>query len=264
MIDDEDLVRASGELEDRFGKARAARFGEELPDLVADLTERWALALEGLLPSGATSVVVRVVDRAGMPAVLKLSPDAEWVPGDTLDVPSTTLPPPQEWAVLLADLHGTPRVGVTDLLRHRCEDMFRGIGARQATERVAAHVPTDLWAWTVEECLALLDTDREEVVLHGDLHLGNVLRSDRHGLVVIGPKLCAGDRCFDMVDYVVAEGTVEEMTARALALAPLVGTDPERLLRWSRVNAVVTAISRTAWSGPDARTQTLLGLARHG
>ncbi|WP_162802248.1 aminoglycoside phosphotransferase family protein [Ornithinimicrobium murale] len=297
MITDEDLVREGAALDDRFGVERAAAFGRQLPAVVADLAHRWRLAPEGPLSTGATSVVVPVRTASGEPAVIKISPDAEFLarqgamlrhlaptgrvpavleadaaagalllervlPHRTLDDSRATPPTAVEWAGLLRDLHGTTTEGVTDLLRQRCEDMFRRIGARQATEQVSAHIPREVWGRAVEDCLALLETDQEQVVIHGDLHLGNVLRSSDRGLVVIDPKLCVGDRCFDMVDFVVVSGTADQMAQRVRELAPLVDTDPGRLLRWSRVNAVVTAISRTAWSGPDAWTQTLLEFAR--
>lgn len=297
MITDEDLIREGTTLGERFGAERAAAFGARLPDLVADLTDRWGLRLEGLLPSGASSVVLAVADRTGAPAALKITPDGPFLsrqagmlrhlaptgrvplvleeasaygailmervePSRTLDDSRDAPPTPAEWADLLADLHATTTDGVTDVLRQRCEDMFRRIGARQATERVSTHISREVWGRAVEDCLSLLETDREQVVIHGDLHLGNVLRSEDRGLVVIDPKLCVGDRCFDMVDFVVTNGTADQMVQRAAELAPLVGMDLDRLLRWSRVNAVVTAISRTAWSGPDDWTATLLEFAR--
>lgn len=297
VITDEDLVRECLRLDERFGAERAAAFGQMLPNLLAELVDRWDVTPQRLLPSGATSVVVAVTDRSGVPAVLKISPDAPFLsrqagmlrhlgptgrvplvleeaatdgamllervePTRTLNESRDSPPAPEEWADLLGDLHGTSLDGVTDLLRQRCEDMFRRIGARRATDQVSAHVSRSVWGRAVEECLSLLETDSEQVVIHGDLHLGNVLRSDQHGLVVIDPKLCVGDRCFDMVDFVVTTGTADQMVARALELAPLAGVEPDRLLRWSRVNAVVAAISRTAWTGPSAWTQTLLEFAR--
>lgn len=297
MSTDEDLVREGSALDDRFGVERATEFGRQLPAVVADLARRWQLVRDGPLSTGATSVVVPVRTVPGDPAVLKISPDSQFLarqgamlrhlaltgrvpavleedaatgalllervlPDRTLDDSRATSPTPTEWASLLRDLHGTTTEGVTDLLRQRCEDMFRRIGARQASEQVSAHVPRELWGHAVQECLALLETDREQVVIHGDLHLGNVLRSATRGLVAIDPRLCVGDRCFDMVDYVVISGTADQMAQRALELSPLVGADPDRLLRWSRVNAVVTAISRTAWNGPDDWTATLLEFAR--
>lgn len=300
VLTEPDLVAAGAALEERFGAERASAFARGLPVLLRGLSQRWSLEVEGLLPSGATSVVLAVTHRSG-PGVLKISPDAGFltrqvrmlrhlvptgrvptvlaedpsggamlmervVPGTTLDDSRATPPTPQEWAELLSDLHGTTADGVAEVLRQRCEDMFRRIGARQTLPQVNEHISREVWGRAVDECLSLLETDREQVVIHGDLHLGNVLRAesrpDGRTLVAVDPKLCVGDRCFDMVDFVVTTGTAEEMAQRAYDLASLVRVDPERLLRWSRVNAVVTGISRLSWSGPDDWTRTLLEFAQ--
>src|SRR5262249_56979564 len=44
----------------------------------------------------------------------------------------------------------------------------------------------------------LLESTTEPVVLHGDLHHYNVLRSRRGGWLAIDPKGLVGDRCFDV------------------------------------------------------------------
>lgn len=297
MITDEDLVREGSALDDRFGAERADAFGRALPGIVADLTARWSLRQGFLYESGATSVVLAVETSGGEPAVLKVSPDAPFLtrqvgmlrhlaptgrapavleedanvgavllervePGDTVDSARSTPPTPETWSTLLWDLHGTTSSGVDDVLADRCEDMFERISARQSRPAVRPHVPDALWQQVVADCRELLRDDREDAVIHGDLHLGNVLRGGDRGLVVIDPKLCVGDRCFDMVDFVVADGDHEQMVDRARQLAALVDLDPGRLLAWSRVNAVVTAISWITWHGPSRRTETLLAFAQ--
>jgi streptomycin 6-kinase len=47
----------------------------------------------------------------------------------------------------------------------------------------------------------LLASTRAAVALHGDLHHFNVLRSDRAGWLAIDPKGLAGDRCFDVCQF---------------------------------------------------------------
>lgn len=301
MITDEDLRAAAADLADRFGAPRAEGFGRALPGLVDELAERWGLRLSQRLTSGATSVVLageragtpvvlklspdaeflnrqadmlRTLGPTGrVPAVLEqegLEQDGpeggavlmeRILPGTTID--AGPVPAPRDWADLTGDLHRpSPGPGaVTDRLEDRCAEMEERIGARQARPDVRRHVPDRLWRAAMEECRELVTSCPDPVVIHGDLHLGNVLAGGPRGLVAIDPKLCVGDRCFDLVDYVVVEGDADDMVERARRLAPLVGTDPDRLLAWSRVNAVVTAVSRTAWRGFDDRCARLLALA---
>lgn len=296
MTTDEDLAREGAALSDRFGEARATAFSRSLPGLVAELTAGWDLQVESLYPSGATSVVLAVQTADGAPAALKVSPDVEFmaqqtrmlrrlgptgrapivleeseqvgavlleriVPGDTLDSTRSVPPSPPEWAALLHDLHTTETTGIPGTLAERCADMFERIGARQSLPAVRKHVPDALWERAIRDCRELLRSNSEDVVIHGDLHLGNVLDGGERGLVVIDPKLCVGDRCFDMVDYVIAEGSADGMRARAVHLAELAEMDIERLLAWTSVNAVVSAISYMTWSGPSSRTDALLTLA---
>lgn len=297
MTSPDDLVREGAALSDRFGQERALSFSRSLPGLVDELTTRWGLQVESLYPSGATSVVIAVRTDGGAPAALKVSPDADFLteqsrmlrhlaptgrapvvlkederagavllerilPGDTLDSTRATPPSPVEWAALLRALHTTDAGGITGTLAARCEEMFERIGARQALPAVREHVPDELWDRAVATCRDLLRSGTEQVVIHGDLHLGNVLDGGERGLVVIDPKLCVGDRCFDMVDFVIADGSAEDMQLRAVQLAQLTDMDVDRLAAWTSVNAAVTAISHLTWSGTSERTDTLLALAR--
>lgn len=296
MLSDDALLRAAAGLADRFGEDRAASFGRGLPALVTDLCERWDLQVEGVFDSGASSVVLAVESAASGPAALKISPDVAFVrrqvgmlrhlgttgrtpvvlatddthgamllerivPGTTVDSVGAAPPTPLEWATLLRDLHGTRRTGVAETLDDRCAEMLDRIGRRQQRPHVREHVQDPLWERTVQSCLDLLQTDQAPVVIHGDLHLGNVLDGGERGLVVIDPKLCVGDPCFDMVDYVIAHGDASQMIDRARELSRHTGTDLDRLLAWTRVNAVVTTVSLLSWDAPGERSQELLSLA---
>lgn len=300
-VSDDRLTRAGLALADRFGQVRAAAFARVLPTLVRGIVGRWDLAVEDLYEAGATSVVLAVRTAAQQPAVLKLSPDPVFldhqvamllhlaptgrvprviaseagavlmeqiVPGHPVASLRAAPPTPAQWAELLSDVHSTTVTGVEGFLEQRCEEMFERIGARQGGPKVRPYVPQPAWEAAVRTCRTLLHTGEEQVVIHGDLHLGNVLEGGDHGLVVIDPKLCLGDRCFDMVDFVLIGDDPHVWIARLRALAPLVGLGSPlgvaRLLAWSRVNAVVTAVSRTDRSGPDARTAALLAFAAGG
>lgn len=46
--------------------------------------------------------------------------------------------------------------------------------------------------------LQLCETSAEPVVLHGDLHYGNILSSDREGWLAIDPKGLSGEPCYEL------------------------------------------------------------------
>ena len=298
MIEDDELTAAGACLHDRFGVVAADRFASMLPDIVGELTCRWQLRVENLLDTGATSAVLAVSGPDGDPLALKLSPDHTFLarqelmlqhlrptgrvpavvaaapgallleridPGTPLDADEATdeatAPDVSSWADLVNDLHTTPTDGVPDQLEDRCEDMIERISTRQQRPAVRALVPDGTWARAVDRCRRLLEDGRDRAVVHGDLHPGNVLASDSRGLVAIDPKMCVGDRCYDVMDAVTAGGDPETMVVRAHQLAHLTGIDADRVLAWSGVDAVITAISRLTWFGPERRSEELLTFA---
>lgn len=109
----------------------------------------------------------------------------------------------------------------------------------------------------------LLATARSRVLLHGDLHLGNVLDGGpARGLVAIDPRACAGDRCFDGVDYALDGAGLDGVGSRCAALAPAAGLDPDRLYAWCCAVAPIIAISRIGHPGKEQAVAELLTLAR--
>lgn len=128
---------------------------------------------------------------------------------------------------------------------------------------IAAQISQDTWNLAVQRCGDLLNTQEDPVLLHGDLHMGNVLDGGRsQGWVAIDPKACVGDRCFDAVDYVLAGAGREGVDIRCALVAGECGMDGDRLYAWCRVVAPVTAIAYLAVGSTDPAVVELLALAR--
>ncbi|MFJ5816442.1 aminoglycoside phosphotransferase family protein [Streptomyces sp. NPDC093108] len=268
-----------------------------VPDLAARLAAQWGFVLGELFESGASSVVFRCQWPDGTPAVLKLSPDRalltkqvemlrvfapsgrvpavlsadaeagamvleEVLPGtEAEDMPQTSLP--QQWGELLAALHGVAPPAHWPLdLRGRCDEAFVRIGRRLSEPAIGARIGQAAWQRAIRRCETLLDSRAGLVLLHGDLHLGNVLDGGpSRGLIAIDPKACVGDPCFDAVDYVVAGAGQEGVEARCQRVATACGLDGDRLYAWSRVIAPMAAIAHLTHDGPEAVIDELLALS---
>ncbi|MFJ8913588.1 aminoglycoside phosphotransferase family protein [Amycolatopsis sp. NPDC102389] len=289
-----DLEDLDTRLVGRFGSA-AEGWLAGVPALAERLASRWDFTLGEIFDSGASSVVLRCRWTDGTPAVLKLSPDGplltkqlemlrvfapsgrvpavlaadadagamvleEILPGtEAENLPSASLP--GRWGELLAALHAVPPPeGWPWSLRGRFEESFARIGKRITEPAIAARIAPATWRRTIERCEKLLDTQTGVVLLHGDLHLGNVLDGGPRGLIAIDPKACVGDPCFDAVDYVVSGAGHEGVEARCRSVANACGLDGDRLSAWSRVVAPMFAIAHLTYGGPEQALDELLAL----
>lgn len=256
-----DLEVTSARLTARYGKL-AHRWVPALPERLRALAAAWDLRIGAELQPANSSVVLRCDGPQGE-AILKLSPNvhalAEQVDALRQFAPSGRVPAVlavDKGAVLLEAVHpGTvveelpvpPAAGeyarfLDDL--HMAGDPASA--PRSLADWVSAHftVAASRGADLDQAralCDELLRTATGSVLLHGDLHFGNVLSSDSRGLIAVGPKTCAGDRCFDAVDYVLEGLNRAEMVRRRNALAAAAGLDPERLDAWCRVTAPIGA-----------------------
>jgi streptomycin 6-kinase len=101
----------------------------------------------------------------------------------------------------------------------------------------------------------LCDTSVAPVVLHGDLHFGNVLSSDRESWQAIDPKGLIGEPCYEVGD--VLRNRVDElyeksdpvgaMRRRIEVISDLTGFDRERIRLWALAQAVLSEI----WTAED-------------
>jgi streptomycin 6-kinase len=305
----------------RFGPG-VADWCAGLPALARSLASRWTLDLGEPFPAGNSSVAIRCTRSDGSAAVLKLTPDlpvvAEQVTTLTLfgasgrvpavlaaDLPAGAVllelvepgttaselrPPPsaRDWAGLLTALHTAPvPPGYLPDLRAQCEGFFDRIGRRVAEPEVGRWVSAADVARGAIRCEALLSTETTRVLLHGDLHLANVLDGGvldggvlgggvldggaLRRLVAIDPRACVGDPCFDAVDYLLdgaGRDGADGIDARCAALAAASGLDAGRLHDWCRAVAPIVAILHLrrpdALKRPDAQEAVaeLLALAR--
>jgi streptomycin 6-kinase len=280
----------------RFG-AGVAGWCARVPALASEIADRWSLTLGDPLPAGASSIALGCTRSDGSRAVLKLSPDLPVVSeqvamltafGTSGRVPAvlaadvaagvvlleliepgtranelTPRPSAREWASLLEALHAAAvPPDVPRNLRAQCEGFFTRIGCRVSDPEIGQVVgPADVERG-FSRCQALLATETTRVLLHGDLHLGNVLDGGSRGLVAIDPRACLGDPCFDAVDYLLDGAGLDGVDARCAALASASGLDSGRLFAWCGAIAAIVAITCVGRPGRERAIPELLTLAR--
>lgn len=266
----------------RFGSG-ANDWLERLPSLVDELATEWKLTIEGPAPHGRTSVVLRCTRVDGSSGILKVSPDPGlgteearvlrlWE--DSGRVPQVweidadrgavlleaigtgrtvalhgEVPPMEVVGSLIAELHAVdapPEVRrELSPLCSRMGFLFNQFEHRRAMGPAADLMPAAYLHHGHARARALADGDDSVVMLHADLHPGNVLDGGtQRGLVAVDPRACIGDAAADTVDWVLWQATShEEVERRAATLASVLGLPPSRLLAWARACAPMYAIT---------------------
>ncbi|HEV8392102.1 MAG TPA: aminoglycoside phosphotransferase family protein [Dongiaceae bacterium] len=113
-------------------------------------------------------------------------------------------------------------------------------------------------AHATEVARGLLNDQHEAVVLHGDLHHGNVLDFGARGWLAIDPKGLLGERGFDFAnifrnpDLEIAKAP-GRVARQAIVIAEAAHLDRTRLLRWVLAYAGLSA----AWILKDGDDATL-------
>ncbi|MBV9323792.1 MAG: phosphotransferase [Chloroflexi bacterium] len=114
---------------------------------------------------------------------------------------------------------------------------------RQALNRGLGGFPAGLFDRADRLRTELLASTTHPVVLHGDLHHFNVLRSERANWLAIDPKGLYGDRCFDVCQFLRNPESVPlGVNRRRLdMLCAELELDPRRARAWCLVHAVLDA-----------------------
>ncbi|MFF5206204.1 aminoglycoside phosphotransferase family protein [Streptosporangium sp. NPDC000396] len=276
----------------RFGPGFRDWFAA-LPEFLERLARRWDLEVVAAVAAGNTSRAFHVRRADGSSAFLKLTPEPEigvteaaalraWA--DNPHVVSLIDSDRESGALLLEAVKPGSRVDrlpIEDVamllrslrltaspknrlpaLRQRVDFLFNLTIGRWRDSPAESHLDHGLLERCRTAALALA-ADGPAGLVHGDLHPGNVLISDSHGLVVIDPRPSIGDPAFDAVDWVLAQAAelhdLEENIARLTALIP--DMDPDRLMNWCRTTAAVIVVPRLNRGLYDQETRLLLHLA---
>lgn len=249
---------------------------------------RWNLVPDGteiVTPSSA----LLPVRRRGEPAMLKIARDAEerrggrlmaWWRGDG----AARVLRHDEMALLLERADGPTTLAA--MVAEGRDDEASGILCSVARRLHAARGDPPPWLEPLERWFAalapsavihggilaeahavacrLLATPREIVVLHGDIHHGNVLDGGARGWLAIDPKALLGERAFDFANIVrnpdaataLAPGRFEHQIALVSRSASL---ERRRLLEWTVAFAGLSA----SWHLADGTSPALdLDIAR--
>ena len=249
----------------------------ELPARVDELAGRWRVDVEEpFADGGAVSWVAPVTAAGGTDAVLKVflvDRENEHEPAALAhyDGRGAVRMLGQEPGALLLERSrpGSPlwdvddddaacRVAMAVLLRlwrpPPAEAPFRLLGDESA---VWSQTLMTLWVAhgrpfersLVDEALAaardLAGSQGEQVVLHQDLHGGNILRAERETWLAIDPKPLVGEREFDLASLI--RDRRDDISAaivrrRLDLLSAELGLDRERMRRWALLHALAWGV----------------------
>lgn len=252
-----------------------------LPALVAECAARWSLTLHPHFSPLTYNWVAPGRDAAGRPVVLKLGfPSRElWNAADVLALAGgegmvRLLDVDRERGALLLERvePGTPLSDVqddddaTDILAAVMERLWRPVppahdfatvagwvaglgGLRRRFDGGTGPLPEDLVSHAEALAADLLATAAAPVVLHGDLHYGNVLAGRNGTWLAIDPKGVVGEPAFEpyallhnpMPGLLGWDDPAGVLDCRLDRLSARLGIERARLRAWGVVGAVLSA-----------------------
>jgi len=262
---------------------------EALPSLVSECLARWQLHIGNPL-QGNVSFVARAITAGGSEVILKIGfphPDSEHEAGaleqwDGRGAVRMIDYDPERRALLLerctpgSNLWEEPENVAIEAIAGVLEGLWETPGPRspfQALSKAARIWSEDLSAGyeraghpfeqeIFEEAIAFMATARpprsDDVILHQDLHGGNVLRR-RDDWVAIDPKPLVGERAFDVTSYVRDRrdelcsdpGAVSVVRKRLHWLCTRLDVDRDRARGWALAHALAWGFDADYTFYPD-------------
>jgi streptomycin 6-kinase len=207
-----------------------------------------ALLLESLDRSASASPEAQ---RSSYPSAKNVAP------------PCPEHPASPEIAALINALHGAPAAPGAEFppLTARVAFIFdHWERTRNALPLAAAAVSAEHFDRGRQLALDLAASPSDVVLLHGDLHPGNVMRRGST-LMAIDPRPCFGDPAFDLVDWAFTDSDRATWEPASAQLASLTGSTPERAWAWCRAFAALLAVAAVRGGQPPDHVAALLAIA---
>ena len=267
---------------------------ERLPRRRDEVLAEWRLRVDGAASHGRCSLVLPVLDEDDVPGALKLAFDGDdesvheglalqhWHGNGAVRLLRAD---PHRRALLLERLHATDLSDLGDLeacevvaalyprLHRPALPQLRSVAsyverwvAALADLPVNGPVPRRLVEQATSLARDLLaDTAGASVVVHGDLHYGNVLAAERAPWLAIDPKPMNGDPHYELAPMLhnraheLAGGLRAGLRRRFHTLVDAAGLDEDRARDWVVVREVLNA--HWAARDDDERGAVTLALA---
>lgn len=242
------------------------RWLDQLPDQIATICERWQLTLGPPIGNPSTAYVARAFRSDGTAGVLKILHPAMTGEAQVLRAYGTELAIEviaDEGNAMFLEL-ATPGVPLRDAGTHEeivdvtCSLMHilwqcappPGITTlRQQSDRfrrlgeAVLHTRPDLHAGDFEEGLAYLRelprTTSNTVLLHGDLHPGNILSATRRPWLVTDPRPLVGEAEYEPMQLIIelapttpGQLVLAELVRRIEIVATRLGLSALRIAQW--------------------------------
>jgi streptomycin 6-kinase len=254
---------------------------DQLPGLFDQVVERWQLSIGAVFPDASASLTLRATRADGEPVVLKLQYPhreaeheaaalAQW---DGNGAVRLLAHDPDRHALLLELCEpGTPlfeldQDAALDVLIELLPRLWKPSDrAFTSLADEAAHwavtlpdvwvtagrpFERDLLASALEAIGELVSTQGEEVLLHQDLHTGNVLSAAREAWLAIDPKPLLGEREFGLAP-VIRGAELGHSRAHVLhrldRLSRELGLDRRRACGWTLVQTLAWSIDTVVWT----------------
>ena len=243
-----------------------------MPETLARLEALWQIRVTGFVPQISWNLVAYAGHTDGTPCILKLSPpnDERVLEGEALslyagDGVCELLERDDGVSALLLE-RITPGVSLQELWTPEDDETHTRITA-ELMQRLWRRVsephpfrPLTSWAqalWEEYENIPtalqkhaqklLLELGPDPVLLHADLHHGNILTATSEPFLAIDPKGIIGAKGYDVGTYfhnpmqATAEELITLLPRRLEIFSEILELDPQELAKWAFVHMVLSA-----------------------